>query len=94
MKHKPNGTVDRFKARLMAKGYAQTYGIDYQKMFAPVVKMNTMRVLLSLAGNLIWPLHQLDIKNDFLNSELEEEVYMQLPPSFEENYGREKVCRL
>ena len=63
-------------------------------MFAPVVKMNTMRVLLSLAGNVIWPLHQLDIKNDFLNSELEEEVYMQLLLGFEENYGREKVCRL
>ena len=77
----------------MAKGCTQTYGIDYQEMFAPISKMNNMRVLLSLVANLNWPLHQLDVKNAFLNGELEE-VNMQLPHGFEENYGREMVCKL
>lgn len=55
--------------------------------------MNIVRVLLSLAVNLNWPLHQLDVKNAFLNCDLEEEVYMQAPPGFGDMYGK-KMCRL
>ena len=67
-------------SRLVANGFTQSYGIDYQETFAPVEKLNTVRVLLSLASNLDWPLYQLDVKNVFLNGDLEEEVYMEIPP--------------
>lgn len=94
VKHQPDGTVERLKARLVAKGYTQSYGIDYQETFAPVAKLNTIRILLSLAVNLDWPLLQLDVKNAFLNGKLEEEVYMDIPEGFRDNSTRNKVCKL
>jgi Reverse transcriptase (RNA-dependent DNA polymerase) len=70
-----------YKARLVAKRFTQTHGIDYQKIIAPVVKMNTVRILLSVVTNLGWTLFQMDVKNIFLQGTLDEEVYMALPPS-------------
>ena len=82
IKHKVDASVERYKARLMAKVYTQTHGIDYQETFSPVTKLNTIRVLLSLTVNLDWPLHQFDIKNAFLHGDLEEKVYVDIPLGF------------
>ena len=79
IKYKADKMIERYKARLVAKGFTQTYGIDYQEIFAPVAKLNTIRIILSLATNLDWSLQQFDVKNAFLHGTLEEEVYMDTP---------------
>jgi hypothetical protein len=93
-KHRADETIDRYKARLMAKEYIQSFDIDYQETFAPVTKMNTIRVLLFLAINFSWPLKQFDVKNAFLHGDLEEKVYMQLPSRSNGPQSSGKMCRL
>lgn len=94
LKYKADGSLERYKARLVAKGYTQTYGVDYQETFAPVAKMNTVRILLSLAAHFDWQLQQYDVKNAFLHGDLEEEIYMSIPPGFEGEETANKACRL
>jgi Reverse transcriptase (RNA-dependent DNA polymerase) len=94
MKHNPEGKVERYKARLVAKEYSQTYDINYDETFAPVVKMNTVSTLISMAVNGGWKLHQLDVKNAFLHEDLMEEVYMEIPSGFGTTQTVGKVCRL
>ncbi|KAL1205730.1 Retrovirus-related Pol polyprotein from transposon RE2 [Cardamine amara subsp. amara] len=92
IKYKSSGEIERYKARLVAKGYTQVYGEDYTETFAPVAKLHSVRILLSIAVNLSWDLWQMDVKNAFLQGELEEEVYMASPPGYGHEAG--KVCRL
>ena len=95
VKLRADGSIDRYKARLVAKGYTQRYGIDYQDTFAPVAKINTIRIIISIAANRDWPLKQFDVKNVFLNGDLEEEVYMELPLGVKHSFmRRNEVCKL
>ena len=80
VKHKANGSLQYYKVRLIAKGYTQTYGMDYLKTFPPVPKMNIVRILLSLAVNCGWSSQQFNLKNVFLHGDLNEEIYMEIPP--------------
>jgi len=87
-------TQSRYKGRLVVKGFTQTYGVDYQEIFTPVVKLNTIRILLSCVANLDWDLHQFDVKNVFLHGDLEKEVYIQILHEFEDERIQGKVCKL
>ncbi|WP_286596120.1 reverse transcriptase domain-containing protein [Pseudomonas sp. 165] len=86
--------MSKYKVRLVAKGYAQTYGIDYDETFSPVARMATVRAVIAMAAAKGWSLHQMDVKNAFLHGDLEEEVYMMQPPGFESVAHPDFVCRL
>ena len=76
VKYNADGSVNRYKARLVEKGYAQTHGVDYKETFAPMAKMTIVRTVIALAAAKGWNLHQMNIKNAFLQGELEGEAYM------------------
>ncbi|KAI0531141.1 hypothetical protein KFK09_000693 [Dendrobium nobile] len=94
LKTDSNGNVSRHKALLVAKGFDQIPGINYQETFSPVAKFPTVRILLTLATQRRWPVFQLDVSNVFLHGDLEEEVYMKQPPGFINHAHPTKVCRL
>lgn len=79
IKYHFDGTIERLKACLVANGFIQTFGLGYLEIFSPVARLNSTRVLISLDVSYNWPLFQLDVKNAFLNGELQEEVYMAQP---------------
>ncbi|KAK9073343.1 hypothetical protein SSX86_007667 [Deinandra increscens subsp. villosa] len=94
IKYRPDGTIDRHKARLVAQGFTQIPGLDFSHTFSPVVKAATIRIVLSLAVVNNWPLHQLDVKNAFLNGNLSETIYMEQPPGFVDDRFPGHVCKL
>ena len=93
-KLKADGTLDKYKARLVVQGFRQKHGIDYEETFAPTARLTSFRLLLALAAHHGWPIHQMDVKSAFLNGYLEEEVYVEQPPGFPSGNPRDKVFRL
>lgn len=94
VKRDPEGTILKHKARLVAKGYAQKQGVDYEEVFAPVARLETVRLILALATQGSWEVHHMDVKSAFLNGVLSEEVYVHQPPGFLNPKYPGKVLRL
>ena len=88
-----DGSLDRYKARLLALGNKQKYGVDYEETFAPVDKMTTVRTILAIAASQSWQLHQMDVNNAFLQGDLQKEIYMKLPSSMTTSSPHD-VCKL
>jgi hypothetical protein len=82
LKRNAEGKIIKYKARLVAKGYVQQHGVDYDEVFAPVARMDTVKVILALAANRGWKVHHLHLKTAFLNGDLEEEIYVAQPEGF------------
>ena len=93
IKRRVNGSIECYKARLVARGFTQQEGIDYSETFSPVIKQATVRLVFFIAVSQNWKIHQLDIHNAFLNSVLTEEVYMKQPPGFVDSSLPSHVCR-
>ena len=78
-----NGSIEKYKAKFVAKGYSQVEGIDYEDTFAPITRYSSIRSILALAAQMGWKIHQMDVKTTFLNGVIEEEVYIKQPKDFE-----------
>jgi len=86
--------VDKYKARLVAKGYSQQYGVDYTEVFAPVARMDTVRMIVALAAQRNWTIYQLDVKSAFLHGKLSEDVFVEQPKGYKKKGSEGKVYQL
>lgn len=94
LKRDSDGKIVRHKARLVANGYHQKPGLDFLETFSPVVKMTTVRLIISVALQFFWPIHQLDVKNAFLHGHISEEIHMAQPQGFINPQFPKHVCYL
>jgi hypothetical protein len=94
LKHAADGSIEKYKARFMARGFSQVEGVDYDETFASVARYTSIRVVISIAAEMGWKIHQMDVKTIFLNGLIEEEVYIEQPLGFEVHGRKSYVCRL
>jgi hypothetical protein len=94
IKRRGDDCLDRYKARLVVKGFKQQYGIDYEETFSPVVKSATIRVVLSLVVSQGWTIRQLDVQNTFIHGFLKEDAYMWQTPGYEDKILPHYICKL
>jgi hypothetical protein len=94
IKHVVDGSIEKYKARFVARGFSQREGIDYEETFAPVARYTSFRTIIALAAKMKWKLHQMDVKTTFLNGVIEEEVYIEQPQGFEVEDRKTHVCKL
>ena len=93
-KHSANGSIEKYKARFIARGFSQKEGIDCEETFSPVARYTSIRIVLALEAKNKWKLHQMDVKTTFLNVLIEEEVYIEQPQIFETDDWESYVWRL
>ena len=91
---KPDGSIDKFKTRLVAKGFKQKADLDFFDIFSPITRITSIRLLIAITAIFYLKIHQMDVKTAFLNGDLEEEIYMVQPESFVEPRQESKVCKL
>ena len=89
-----DGKVVAYKGRLVAKGYTQVEGVNFEETFAPVAMVKSIRILLTIASYYDYEIWKMDVKTAFLNGNLDEDVYMSQPEGFEDPNNAEKVCKL
>ncbi len=94
IKYAADDSIEKYKARFVAKRYAQKEGIDYVETFTPVARYTSIRSVISIAAQMGWEIHQMDVKTTFLNGVIEEEVYVEKPEGFETHEKRTHLCRL
>jgi hypothetical protein len=94
LKHVADGSIEKYKARFVARGFSQVKGVDYDETFAPVARYTSIRAVISIATKMGWKIHQMDVKTAFLNGLIEEEVYIEQPLGFEVHGRESHVCRL
>jgi len=92
LKHNANGDIVHYKAHLVAQGFTQATGINYDTTFTPVARLESNQVVLEIAAHNDWEIHQIDVRNAYLNVELTETIYMKQPPGFAPPRGKGQVC--
>ena len=91
VKYNPGGSIERHKARLVAKSYSKAPGLDYEETFSPMSKYASIRSLLPISNQLDLEVHQMDVSTAFLNSELEEDIYMTQPKGYVKDGGPRRI---
>jgi len=94
VKLNPDGSISKYKVKLVARSFIQRYGVDYNEVFAPVTRLETIGLVVALASSKNWSLSHIDVKFASLNGPLEEDVYVTQPPRFEVTWKKQMVYKL